>query len=83
MIEGPYNRRNAYGAIFSHGPFFTNSKLITLRQQILHYGICKDGLSLTSWNNIFKEVKSVIIIVTSKTKGNENKQWLMAITCQL
>lgn len=82
MIDGPYNRRNVYGAIFSHGPFFVTENLIRLRQQILDYGVCKDGLSISSWHDVFKQVKAVTVIVASKTIGNENKQWLMHISCQ-
>jgi sterol desaturase/sphingolipid hydroxylase (fatty acid hydroxylase superfamily) len=45
-LEGSYNRRNVYGAIFSHGPFFdanTSENLITIRQGILNYSICRDS----------------------------------------
>ena len=42
-LKGSYNRKNVYGAIFSHGPFFDNDVLIKIRQEILHYGVCKPG----------------------------------------
>jgi len=44
LLEGAYNRRNIYGAIFSHGPFFDKENLINIRQNVLYYGICKPGL---------------------------------------
>lgn len=44
-IKGPYNRRNIYGAVFSHGPFFNNDKLIEMRQSVLNYAICKGVLA--------------------------------------
>ena len=81
MIQGPYNRRNVYGAVFSHGPFFLTPNLIHVRNQVLYYGICKNGLSIKSWGEMFTHVKTVTVIVTSKTMGNENKQWLMNVTC--
>jgi len=40
-IDGPYNLRNVYGAMFTYGPLFKNEKFIQLRQNILYWGICK------------------------------------------
>ena len=40
LMGGAYNRRNIYGAIFSHGPFFDDPKMIQVRQEILYYAIC-------------------------------------------
>lgn len=92
-IQGPYNRRNVYGAVFSHGPFFQHDNLIKLRQRILHHGICDDNLG---FNDIILEYKSnaivnfsqepliiqhILVTVKSKTKGNENQRWTMEITC--
>lgn len=75
-IGGPYNRRNVYGAIFTHGPFFQSEKLITLRQQILDYAICKRNLDL-----IDHQIKKLTVRITSDTKGNDNKHWIMEIIC--
>ena len=33
LNDKPYNLRNAYGALFSHGPFFQDEKAIALRDQ--------------------------------------------------
>ena len=43
LLGGAYNRRNIYGAVFSHGPFFDTKKLITIRQGILKYAVCDPG----------------------------------------
>jgi len=40
FLTGAYNRKNVYGAIFTHGPFFNQDSLIKIRQNILHYAIC-------------------------------------------
>lgn len=40
MMGGCYNRRNVYGVIFSHGPFFDKENMITIRQEILKYAVC-------------------------------------------
>lgn len=81
QIEGPYNRRNMYGVILSHGPFFDNPNMIQIRQQILHNGICNQG-SLAKELGIDGNIKSVHIDVKSKTVGNEDKVWLLDVNCQ-
>ena len=88
QIQGPYNRRNAYGVLFSHGPFFLTRELINLRQEILQYAVCKNGLDLDyekilGVDNNITAIKKAEIIVTSKTKGNENKNWKMSVTCNV
>lgn len=50
LLKGSYNRKNVYGAIFSHGPFFNNDALIKIRQDILHYAICNPGKLLDEFD---------------------------------
>jgi hypothetical protein len=47
-LQGPYNRRNVYGAVFAFGPFFNTENLLQLRQSILKHGICENH-RLDSW----------------------------------
>jgi len=42
-MGGSYNRRNVYGAIFTHAPFFDKYELIRIRQNILYYAVCDPG----------------------------------------
>jgi hypothetical protein len=42
-MEGPYNRRNAYGAVISFGAYFTGDAEKALRDSVLHYGFCNPG----------------------------------------
>jgi hypothetical protein len=52
-IEGPYNRRNVLGVLFSHGPFFQQKNLIDLRDYLLKTSICNNtGLV----RELFKEL---------------------------
>jgi sterol desaturase/sphingolipid hydroxylase (fatty acid hydroxylase superfamily) len=78
-LKGPYNRRNVIGGVFSHGPFFVDSNMIKIRQQILHWGFCEGHL--TKEFEIDGNLTKTIIHVRSKTKGNENKSWQMEINC--
>lgn len=46
QIQGPYNRRNVFGVLFSHGPFFKQPNIIELRDHLLRYAICENKLDL-------------------------------------
>lgn len=86
QIDGPYNRRNVYGAIFCYGAFFDKPEFIKLRQQVLDYAICqkKLNLNLPEYQQQLIDlhrVKKATIKVTSNTRGNENRQWLMDVEC--
>lgn len=46
-LSGAYNRRNVYGAIFSHGPLLTRSdEGSALVDAVTRYGLCADGALL-------------------------------------
>lgn len=79
-MKGPYNRKNVIGAVFSHGPFFQDPKLIQIRDQILDWGFCKGHL--VEEFGIHDQVQKAIIDIRSKTKGNENEQWFLHVTCK-
>lgn len=76
QIKGPYNRRNIFGAIFSHGPFFQTKELLELRNQILSYVICKNSLNF-KLNDL--QIKNATIII--KSKIHSNNTWQMNVTC--
>ena len=77
MIQGPYNRRNVYGAMFSHGPFFVDPALISLRQEILYYGICHPG-PLATELHLPSHIVYAQVDITSKTQPG---QWILKIFC--
>ncbi|AYV77271.1 MAG: desaturase [Barrevirus sp.] len=79
-LKGNYNRRNMYGVIFSHGPFFNIKNSLIMRQQILHYGLCSPG-HLAYEFGIFDKLKHVVIYIRSNTKGNEDKMWKIDVAC--
>ena len=92
QLEGPYNRRNAYGVLFSHGPFFTKPELIRMRDHALKYGFCENGpfikefyLQSSSSSSSFSFIKQVTIYITSKTKSSfflpSNKKWKIEVFC--
>ncbi|XWV26336.1 desaturase [Tupanvirus soda lake] len=77
-IEGPYNRRNIYGVVFSHGPFFQLPELVALRQLLLKYAICEHKLKFDKYPS---NIKKATINIKSKTVGNKNQSWSMDVMC--
>ena len=80
-LKGPYNRKNVLGISLSYGPFFTDSSLIKIRNQILHWGLCKKNLIEEFGIKLDSPIKKTNIKIKSKTKGNENKKWNIIIEC--
>ena len=82
-LEGPYNRRNVYGVIFSHGPFFDTEQMITLRQQVLKHGICNGGSLIREFGLGTEHLESFHVLVRSKTVGFEDRQWWIGVDLSL
>lgn len=78
-MQGPYQKRNMVGAVFSHGPFFKDPRMLEIRNQVLHWSFCQEHL--TKEFGINDMIEKAIINVKSKTKGNEDKRWQMSIEC--
>lgn len=85
-MKGPYNRKNMYGVLFSHGPFFSDPDLIELRDEVLRNGFCQiDGRFsgyLPLEFGIKDKLLEMTIIVKSITNGLENKTLEMTIKCE-
>ena len=70
LLKGSYNRKNVYGAIFSHGPFFKDEALIKIRQDILHYAVCNPGMLLSEFG--FKgTIKKLHVDILNRHNNNK------------
>ena len=78
LMSGAYNRRNIYGAIFSHGPFFDDPNMIKIRQEILYYAVCHPASVLKDFE-IFGQVKNVTVDVFNRI--NHLKLGQLFINC--
>lgn len=78
LIEGPYNRRNIIGVLFSHSAFFKDPKLIKLRDHLLNYLICHDGLDLKRYLPNIQNISYAEISVHSNT---QNQTWEIPVHC--
>lgn len=79
QIKGPYNRRNIYGVVFSHGPFFDRSELIQLRDQILKFGVCQVGPTV-KYRGRSAIPRRVEVTITSNTQQQQSS-WTLTIDC--
>lgn len=70
LLKGAYNRRNIYGAIFSHGPFFDRENLIKIRQEILYYAACQPG-SIIKEFQLSGKVKNVNVDILYRPQLNK------------
>lgn len=70
MMGGAYNRRNIYGAVFSHGPFFDKENLIKIRQSILYYAVCNPGSIMRDFK-IHGDVLNMHVDVLSRTNPGQ------------
>ena len=78
-IQGSYNRQNIYGAMFSHGVFFVDPKMLHLRNEILHYAVCDPGVLMQDFG-IDGKIKKFDVTIRSKTLGDE-RTWNLALEC--
>jgi len=75
-MEGAYNRKNVYGAIFAFGSLLEDKNMIALRQEVLNYAICDPALVIKEFG-IHEKIKHMNIYMTSRF----DKLFKMDITC--
>ncbi len=78
-LEGPYNRRNIYGAAIAYGPAMTQPNEAKLVKTVLNYGFCAPG-PLKKEFELPSDVKTANIHVTSKTREKDN-HWILKVDC--
>ena len=67
-IQGPYNRRNVYGAVIAYGPALPEEmRLASFNYALTDPGTVAKELGIPSGANGFQ------IIINSKTKGSNNE----------
>jgi sterol desaturase/sphingolipid hydroxylase (fatty acid hydroxylase superfamily) len=75
-LQGPYNRKNVIGAIFSHGPFFNTDNLVKLKEQVLDWGFCR-GFLVREFG-YEDRVERFEVMTKSKVTGDS---WLFKYDC--
>ena len=66
-LDGPYNRRNTYGAVLSYGPALVAPRERALVDAVLRYGLCGRGPLAQRFGEI-EPVQRIFVEVRSKTR---------------
>lgn len=78
-FEGPYNRRNVYGAVLAYGPKLTEPTEKPMVDSVLNYGFCNKG-PLTGLFGTTTPIKKVLISAKSKARG-DGSTYSMEVLC--
>lgn len=78
--NGPYNRRNPYGAVLAYGPMLTKPHELILRDEIMQYASCGEG-SFMREIGLLKPISSINVLVKSKTIAKP--EWQFSVNCLL
>ncbi len=83
LNDKPYNLRNAYGVLFSHGPFFQDEKALNLRDRALKHSLCNNG-PLAQAFQLSNNTSRIVVHVHSNTKTKQPHQtdWTMHVICK-
>lgn len=79
QLDGPYQRRNTYGAVLSYGPALNQPKERALLEQVLRYGFCNRGPLIERFGER-GNVTHVLARVTSKTRSRPG-EWQLELRC--
>mmetsp|Transcript_32080 Transcript_32080/g.62745 ORF Transcript_32080/g.62745 Transcript_32080/m.62745 type:complete len:794 (-) Transcript_32080:260-2641(-) len=88
-VHGAYNYRNAFGVVFSHGPFFDKPEQLEMRRLVLDYAFCKPGV-ITRDSGLSKQVPLQAINVTVQAYPRQSpgdaenapaQSWTMPVKC--
>lgn len=74
-LQGPYNRRNIYGAAISYGPVLPEA----LWGSVLEYGICRK--TLIKELGIPETASDITIRIKTKTRGRKD-EWVLKPACR-
>lgn len=72
-LEGPYNRKNMYGAMFSHGVFFEDQRLIDIRTDFIRNVVLKKVGVLEEFGIPKDEDIHKMEIISTGVDGSVNK----------
>ncbi len=77
-LPGAYNRRNAYGAAFSHGPVLEKAGEQDILDAVLRYGFCTERVLLREFG--IDEAPARVVAESTAAADPENP-WRYAVDC--
>lgn len=80
-LEGPYNRRNIFGAATSYGPVLASNEITRpMLQSILHYAFCGDAPILQEFGvHSVKPGKNVYVNIEPLSEKNTLGDWVLKL----
>lgn len=78
-LDGPYNRRNAYGLAIAFAPGLSAEHEQALWRDAISHGLCHGG-PLAQAFEIPGPVTRMVIVVTTKTAGRDDV-WRLQVEC--
>ena len=78
QASGSYNRRNIYGAVFSHGPVIAKRSGTALIDAVIRYGLCGTGPLLQAFNF---SPNPVSVLMESRPNQPEREAWIHKVSC--
>jgi hypothetical protein len=67
-LDGPYNRRNTYGAVLAYGPALDSPDERRLVDDVLEYGLCRRGPLAQRFGEALP-ITNAVVVVRSKTRS--------------
>lgn len=78
-LKGAYNLRNAYGAVFSHGPVLTRTKKQSaLIDSVVRYGFYPDSSLVRTFN---LDLRAHHIVLKSRPTNPQQDLWRYEVSC--
>ncbi len=77
-LSGSYNQRNAYGAIFSHGPVLAKAGEDDILDSVFHFGICTDRALLSE---LEIDIEPVEAVAESRPADPGQNPWTYRVSC--
>jgi len=77
-VKGSYNRRNIYGAAFSHGPVIASKSGTDLIDAVLQYGLCGKGTLLAEFG---LPANPTSFEIESRPNNPRQTPWIHTVRC--
>ncbi|HWU44421.1 MAG TPA: hypothetical protein VN132_13315 [Bdellovibrio sp.] len=78
LLQGPYNRRNVYGAVIGYFPRLPQK----MTDSVLHYGFCQSKTLLREFQ-LPSDVRKYVLHVAEGAQGRENQHQEVEGSCPL
>jgi len=83
-LEGPYNRRNVFGAAISYGPVLvSNQKTADLFNSVAHYSFCRPGILIEELGlDVPSDINKVLVRYIHQQNINNEYPVKLEVECE-